>query len=1036
LRYNPGSYQQTCLSKMTHRLDIHLFGGFRLSFDGQPLSGFNSSRLQSLLAYLILHQDAPLPRQRLACLLWPDTSEEQARTNTRKTLHFLRRNLPDIDVFLSCEHSALWWRPDAPLAFDVAEFKAAIASENLERAVSLYAGDLLPDCYDEWVVDERERLRLNYLEVLGRLIRQKEDECDYTAALGFATRLLHDEPLREEIHRHIMQLYAQKGDRAAALHVYQECTALLQRELNVAPGPATRQLYESLLSNKGNSLQIVPLAGTFPLIGRAEEWAHLRETWQRVAQGNPRLVLISGEAGIGKTRLVEELLVWVNQQGLSVASASCYAAEGASAYAPVMSWLRTRNLAHLEPAWRSEVARLLPEIASEPVSTTALGTLTQTWQLQRFHEALARAILGPDLGENQPLLLILEDVQWCDGDTLTWLNYFLRYNPAARLMVVCTLRSEAMPENGPLLALLSDLRHHNLLIEIGLQALDLPEATQLGEAALGQALETEVAADLYRETEGNPLYIVEFARAGLTSTAANGAGTLALPPLVQAAIVSHLARLSRPAQHVMHLAAVIGREFTYNVLQRALQQDEDTLVDALDELWQRRVIRERDNDTYDFSHDKLRQMAYSQLSTARKRSYHRRIAEALSDLYAKQTDLVSGQIGWHYEQAGDKLAAVEWLWKAGDRSAKVGAYVEAVAYLKRTLALLPVDDQRRAELLCRIGNESAIPYGGDQEMDYVQQGLALAQQIGDRHVIARASLSMSRVLSNRGDNIEATRLAGASLTHAEGIGDQETMGRALSVLGAQAYYRREYARALHYLQESLTIFQNLDDSQVQDISHSRTRVLNYMGLTCLDQQEFEQARQHWQQALELSEKNGDRPAQAMVVNNLAWMALVRGEYEEAESRQLYAIRLYRELGDHGGLAVSYNTLGHVAVHKGFLEAAQNNYYIGLREATYFSTTPMVLETLAGLAGLWARTGNAVRAAEILGLAISHQHTSPEVNQVAPYSLQLLQEVMARDELEAALQRGRRLDLEQVLKELLKDAETVELKEGDRTDEFG
>lgn len=1014
---------------MSPRLEIKFFGGFCITADGLAVRGFHSPRLQSLLAYLVLHRDAPQPRQWLAALLWPNTSEAQARTNLRKTILFLRQALPEADVFLKCDGAMLQWRVDAPFTLDVADFQAALATGAFEKASALYVGDFLPGCYDEWIQTERERLFQAYQVTLERLIRQKEDTGDYTAALSFAQQLLQCDPLREEVHRHVMRLYDLKGDRAAALYAYQQCAALLQRELDVAPSPATHQVYERLLSRKGNSPQMVPLAGTFPLVGRVAEWAHLQETWQRAAQGNPRLVLISGEAGIGKTRLAEELLVWVDRQDLPVSSAHCYEAEGASAYAPVTTWLRVRPLSHLEPVWRSEVARLLPELAEGASGAATPGPLTQDWQRQRFHEALARAVLGPDLAVYQPLLLLLEDLQWCDGDTLAWLNYLLRYNARARLLVVGTLRTEATPEEGPLPTLLTSLRRRNLLTEIGLQPLNSVDATRLGEAALGQALDAEAAASLYRETEGNPLFIVEFARAGLVHAMEPvDVRTVGLPPLVQAAVASRLAQLSQPAQRVMHLAAVIGREFTFEVLNRAAGQDEETLIVALDELWQRRVIREQGKSAYDFSHDKLRKVAYDSLSAARRQRLHKQVAEALSFVYAQHSDLVSGQIGWHYEQAGDYQAAVEWLWKAWDRSARIGAYVEAVAYLKRALALLPEDDPRRSELLCRIGTESAIPYGGDQELEFLRQGLDLAQRMGDHKTIARASLSMSGAMSARGEGSEATCFAEAALAHAEAIGDQEMRGRTLISLGTLAYYRREYVQAMQYLEKGLTIFQGLRDSLVQDISDTMARALNYVGLIRLEQGDFEATDRHWHRALDLCEKSGNRPVLAMLINNLAWMAFVQGDYDKAETRQFEAIRLYQELGDHGGLAVAHNTLGHVTLRKGQLDAALKDYRIGLRESTYFYTTPMALETLAGLAGLWARTGNVVRAAELLGLAMSHPHTSPEVAQVAPYALQLLQEALPPAGLEAALQRGKQLDLEQVVKETLDDLAVSEAQE--------
>ena len=1002
-------------------LEVGLFGGFRLVYDGRTLDSLSSPRLQSLIAYLIIHRDSPRSRRQLAFLLWPDSSEDQARTNIRKMILALRRALPEPDVFLRDDHGALQWKPDAPFRLDVADFERAAAAGDFERAVSLYSGDLLPDCYEEWTVDIRERLRRTYLDALERVIRRKEDLRDYASALSFAHQLRRCDPLREEIHRHIMRLYALSGDRASALRAYEECADLLQKELGVAPSPATRQAYENILRSGTDGPQIIPLANTFPLIGRDAEWSQLQEVWRTASAGNPRFALILGEAGIGKTRLAEELLVWAERQSVSVAGTACYAAEGASAYSPVATWLRGRSWERLAPQWRAEIARLLPAADGDPAVESKPGPLTENWQLQRFHEALARAVLGSDLAAGQPVLLFLDDIQWCDGDTLAWLNYVLRINPRARLMLLATARAEAMPEDGPLPVLLADLRRQKALTEITVHGLDPADTVRLGETASGRPLDAQAATDLFRETEGNPLFIVEYARAGLAhKPAPQGTGSAALPPLVQAAVVSHLTHLSAEALEIVRLGAVIGREFSFDVLRRALKQDEEKIIEALDELRRRGVIREQGSDAYGFSHDKLRQVAYDRLSALRRCVLHKRIAEALAGVHARRLGPVAGQIGWHYEQAGETQAAVDWLWRAGDYSATIGAYVQAVTNLKHALGLLAEDDPRRAELLCRVGSESAIPFGGEQEMEYLRKGLELAERTGNRDGMGKASLCMSHAIANRGRNLEATRLAQAAMEHAEAAGDRETKAGALFSLGSLAYYRQEHGQSLRYLEESLSIFQDLQAAGTKDYSHSIGRVMNTTGLTFMDMHEFDKAARQWQETFEWAGRHGDHPVQSMVTTNLGYMAFIRGEYDEADRFQMEALRMYAEDGNHGGLAVAYNNLGHVALHRRDFAKSEDYFRSGLREGAYYYATPMVLDTLAGLAGLWAQTGDPVRAAELFGRAVAEPVKNLDVEQIAPFTRRLLEERLTPEELDAALQRGSRMDIDQLIKDVMRD----------------
>jgi DNA-binding SARP family transcriptional activator len=228
-------------------LHIQLLGDFRLSCGDAPVSTVNSPRLQSLLAYLVLHRDAPQPRHYLAFRLWPDSNEAQARTNLRQLLHSLKHTLPDADQFVHADAKMLQWRSDAPFHLDVAEFEQALKAadtaeqqgdthtsrEALEQAIAIYQGELLPSCYDDWIVPERERLGQAFTAALERLMLLLERESDPRVAIGYTQRLLRHDPLREETYRALMRLHAACGDRAGIRRVYQSCATVLERELGV-----------------------------------------------------------------------------------------------------------------------------------------------------------------------------------------------------------------------------------------------------------------------------------------------------------------------------------------------------------------------------------------------------------------------------------------------------------------------------------------------------------------------------------------------------------------------------------------------------------------------------------------------------------------------------------------------------------------------------------------------------------------------------------------------------------------------------------
>ncbi len=691
-------------------LHVHLLGDFRLVYDSMPVTSVNTSRLQALLAYLVLHRNAPQPRHYLAFLFWPDSTEAQAHTNLRNLLYHLRHALPDTHRFLYADTQTLQWRADASFTLDVADFESALAQAEqaeqagdqavvrkaLEEAVASYRGDLLPSCYDDWILPERERLSQAFVGALERLILLLEEQRDYRTAIGYAQRLLRHDPLHEATCRRLMRLHALSGDRAGALRAYHTCATVLQRELAVEPSPATREVYERLLQTDTLPPPFptppAGLAAISPLVGRHQGWTRLQETWQAAAAGRPHFALLVGEAGIGKTRLAEEMVQWAERQGIATATARCYAAEGGLAYAPVVAWLRAHPLPPLEPVWRSEIARLLPELLAEQPDLSPPGPLTEAWQRQRFFEALARAVLG----DSQPLLLLMDALQWCDRGTLEWLRYLLRFDPQARLLVVGTCRLEEVGDDHPLASLLQALRHDEQLTEIELGPLDEAETASLAENVAGRGLDPDLAACLYRETEGIPLFVVEIGRSGLPvgdqEPEPGEWETVCwpepLPPRVKAAFMARLAQLSPPTRELAGVAATIGREFTFAVLAQVSDSDEDTLVRALDELWQRRIVREQGTDAYDFSHDKLRQAAYASLSAARQRLLHRRVAEALEAVYAGDLDSVSAQVAAHYERAGQPEQAIPYYQRAAERAQQIYVSEEAIRYYQRALALL------------------------------------------------------------------------------------------------------------------------------------------------------------------------------------------------------------------------------------------------------------------------------------------------------------------------------------------------------------
>src|SRR5262245_34527934 len=327
------------------RLEVRLLGVVEIILDGRRLRAFNAIRLQRFLALIAL-RGGPQSRSRLAFELWPDSNEGQARTNLRKLLHEFRHSLPDIGAFVEIDNEIVRWIPTGPSEVRALRFRGASAAGDLELAARLYSGDLLPACYDDWVLDERAKLRAEAYGALVRLTEEAAGRGDHRTTIRHAQRIIDLEPTDEDAVRIQMEAHLALGDRAAALRSYHRYAEALERDLDAPPGEAIRAMYQKLRApnrDKAQGKDLAPLAES-PFVGRDLEWKQLKEAWNAAREGAAHLVLVTGEPGIGKSRLAMELGRRVRAEGHVVASARAYEAAGRLPWGPVVDLLRSDAL--------------------------------------------------------------------------------------------------------------------------------------------------------------------------------------------------------------------------------------------------------------------------------------------------------------------------------------------------------------------------------------------------------------------------------------------------------------------------------------------------------------------------------------------------------------------------------------------------------------------------------------------------------------------------------------------------------------------
>jgi DNA-binding SARP family transcriptional activator/predicted ATPase len=678
---------------------------------GQPVELPRSRKVRALLGFLVLTPE-PVVRSRLCDLLWEVPNDPRAEL--RWCLSRLRAVLgPD-------EHRLTTPAPDQVLLDLSGCFVDALAAHRavqagvarmetaqLAEVGGWFTGELLggldvdgsPE-FHGWLTAQRNRYRTLEVAVLQELVaRSARGSAEMFARLDAWLQLApfdlrpHEVmldalarigrlPDAQDHFTKTVRLFGEQGVDASPLREAWRAVRDGVRGATPAPTGAPAPATASRAQTPSGHADGRAGAAEGRLVGRDRERERLAQMWSAAREGQASFLLITGEAGIGKTRLAHELLADAAARGASTARAACYLADQPMAYAAVADWLRSppfRAVVDGLPAPQlSQLARVVPAILIDRPDVPPPAPFTESWQRGHFFEALARAMLAAP----QPLLAFIDDLQWCDPETIDWLRYLLHSEPRARVMFLAAARTEDFDTEHPVAAMLRDLRRSERGAEIALGPLSADDTAALVAKIAGDVTES-VGRTLYEKTRGNPLFIVETVRAGL-----GAADDGELPAKVHAVIRTRFSQLRPGAREVASLAAVVGRPFTSSLLTRVSGDDEDSVAGAIDELWQRKLIQALGGGAYDFSHGLLRDVCYGDLGPERRRSMHRRIALALGALHAADPDAVSAHVAEHHERGGQPWEAVPHLERAASVARHRYAEGEAIGFLERALGLV------------------------------------------------------------------------------------------------------------------------------------------------------------------------------------------------------------------------------------------------------------------------------------------------------------------------------------------------------------
>ncbi len=810
------------------RIRLTLLGGFAARLDDGPPLVFARKKAQALLAYLALQPRRTHPRDEVAALLWADSTPESARNSLRQTLHAIRQALPpELPSPLLADGHTIGLDV-AAVTSDVAEFERLATAgvvDALGEAVELYRGDLLaglteqPPAFEEWLLAERARLHELALEALARLLAHQMERDLVEPAIRTAVRLLGLDPLQEVVHRTLMRLYVGQGRRAAALRQYQVCVAALQRELGAEPEAETSQLYRDILAESASPAgppltpdEIgFPLELAVPLIGRSGELGRLRDALERAWRAGGQVAVITGEAGVGKSRLVAELAVEAGAQGGTVLVGRAYEGEHVLPFGPWVNALRAGEAlrgeasAALDEPRRVELARLFPELG-----TPARHAVPTAEDRVRLFEALLHLIGA--LASRRRLLVILEDLHWADEMSVRLLAFVGRRAPA-RTLVVGTVRDEVLADAPMLRTVLHELDRERALVDLPLSAL-----SRAGTLALVRALArsgtdgaelARLGAHVWSVSEGNPFVAVEAMRVLEGATDAKEPLPATLPPRVRDLVAWQLERVSAPGRDLAAAAAVIGREFDFALLRIASDMSAAGAAEGVEELVRRRILHGV-GEHFDFTHDRIRSGVYAALLPPRRRALHAAVGAALEALYANDLEPRHAALALHYREAEAWGKAVEYRARLAGTATRVHAHAEATAALGEALELvarLPEAerDRRRGELVLRLARSLTVQGRLGEVLAVLGRDADTVARLDDPALGGRYHFLLGNAHGLLGDGDAALASARRSLDAARRAGDTLTQGRAHYVLALEGFWSGRLRDGVAHAREAVRL---------------------------------------------------------------------------------------------------------------------------------------------------------------------------------------------------------------------------------------
>jgi DNA-binding SARP family transcriptional activator len=999
---------------MLASIRIYLFGGFRLTMSERDLPPIATLRARSLFAYLAMHPRRAHTRDLLAGHFWPDLPDAAARRRLSQALWHIRRafRAAGAPCSLIVDANAIQFDSDAPYWLDVEAFERAGGRPGVrsnirtgQEAVALYRGDFMEGFYDDWIIPERERLRDLYLGALGNWVMQCKEAGEYEEALRFAHQVAIVEPLRENAHCEIIRLCRLLDRPQEALQQYEILKDVLATELGIEPSQTATRLHRQLLAgdektfpapvgSRSRTSPFLDSSFSIPLVGRKTERANLLAGLDAAMRGNGGIALVGGEAGVGKTRLLQEIARDAEWRGMQVlwgwgrerSSVPPYDTLG-QILQTGLTPLRVEQLTPLlDSAWLSALEAVLPNQNDLWPDLPPSAPLKPEQQQRRVHEAITQVALS--LGEINPHLLIVEDVHWAPDTDLAALHHLAQRLATSHVFIIISYRSAEVRERPTAWRILQQLHELGRHERLELNRLTDMETQDLVRLGLGlQQAAPRFTRRVHLETGGNPLFVLEMLRSlyneGILYRDESGAwntpwdatttdyAELPTPPGVHQVIARRLARLNSAERATINAAAILGERFDFTLLSRLLEQDGPTCVKSIRTLISRRFLEEEPN-ALRFSHNLVRQVVITEMDASEKRRRHAAVVARLADMQPAQIETLA----YHATQGELWEQALAYNQQAGSRARSIYAGDKAIEFYTRALdAWLHLGDDANHENLALLQSRGET-FQETGQFDLAEQDfravIRLAAQAQNRQAQAAASNSLSYLHFQRGAYDLALEISTQAYDMASQIKSEAHMARALLNSANALRNLGRSSDSIGFYRRATAALEAIDDEvRLADC-------LNRMGYAYFFDGQLAEAEAAMLRGLAMRRRLDEKVGLAYSLSNLSGLYFYKGDFAHAKetAEEAYAVAI--AAGDPYGQDAALQSLGTVYLAQGSLNEAIGYLERALAIAREIGDNPLVAEALADVGLAYAKKGDFWTAS---ALQLESLHCSDEGGEI-------------------------------------------------------